>query len=153
MRQNYLVKMKVEINQNFPSLGEPWPKGSNVFITSQGRWFIVDQDNYNRESDEISENEANSIGIVKWFMSKHYIQDWAGNILSYDKLFKRPEFAVSLDFKSFDDAEEYLIELLGDNYEEDRGEYYIEEKVTTQGELDECDHNECDTTCDFKERA
>ena len=44
------------------------------------------------------------------------IFDWAGN-----ELWKHGTF------KSFDDAEEYLSEFLRDEYETDRGEYYIEE--------------------------
>ena len=52
-------------------------------------------------------------------MSKFIIKDWASNILFNEK-----------QFKSFDDAEEFLCEFFSDNgsnYEEERGEYYIEE--------------------------
>lgn len=52
-------------------------------------------------------------------MIKFIIKDWANNILFNEK-----------QFKSFDDAEEFLSEYLDDNglnYEEERGEYYIEE--------------------------
>ena len=45
------------------------------------------------------------------------IKDWAGNLCFHDK-----------EFNSFNDAEEYLSEYLGDNYDEDRSEYYIVEK-------------------------
>lgn len=49
------------------------------------------------------------------------IQDWAGNLMDFGR------------FDSFDDAEEFLCEKLGDNYETDRQEYYILEdtKVRT----------------------
>lgn len=43
------------------------------------------------------------------------IQDWTGRVC-----FDGREFA------SFDDAEDFLSEKLGDAYETDRGEYYIE---------------------------
>lgn len=46
----------------------------------------------------------------------YIIQDWAGNLVFQGKT-----------FKDFDDAEEFLCERLGDNYETDRGEYYITE--------------------------
>lgn len=42
------------------------------------------------------------------------IIDWAGNIMNFG------------NFKSFEDAEEYLCIKLGDSYETDRGEYHIE---------------------------
>lgn len=41
------------------------------------------------------------------------IKDWADNLMDFGR------------FKTFDDAEDFLCEKLGDNYEEDRGEYYI----------------------------
>lgn len=44
------------------------------------------------------------------------IYDWAMNEIRIGKY---------VNFDSFDDAEEVLSEFLGDNYEEDRGEYYI----------------------------
>lgn len=46
---------------------------------------------------------------------KYIIQDWAGNTMSWGK------------FKSFEDAEDFLCEKLDDDYETDRGEYYITE--------------------------
>jgi hypothetical protein len=46
---------------------------------------------------------------------KYIIIDWASNVC-----FNATEFA------SFDDAEDFLSETLGDDYETDRGEYYIE---------------------------
>lgn len=57
-----------------------------------------------------------------------FIQDWAGNRLdSYDFKYRRKDLVNKLMvFGSFDDAEEWLSEKLGDNYETDRGEYYIE---------------------------
>lgn len=47
----------------------------------------------------------------------YIIQDWAGNVCFNGK-----------EFASFDDAEEFLSEKLDDNYEEERGEYYIVEE-------------------------
>jgi len=46
------------------------------------------------------------------------IIDWAGNVCFFGKT-----------FDDFDDAEEFLCEKLGDDYETDRQEYYITEKV------------------------
>lgn len=43
------------------------------------------------------------------------ILDWAGNDVFSGRL-----------FKSFEDGEEFLSEFLGDKYEEDRQEYYIQ---------------------------
>lgn len=51
-------------------------------------------------------------------MTFHIIRDWAGNWLAFDGRDR---------FPSWDDAEEFLSERLGDQYETDRGEYYIEE--------------------------
>jgi hypothetical protein len=45
------------------------------------------------------------------------IQDWAGNVQFHGQ-----------EFDSFDDGEEFLCETLGDDYETDRGEYYVIEK-------------------------
>jgi hypothetical protein len=45
---------------------------------------------------------------------KTVIYDWAGNLM---------EFGT---FKDFEDAEEFLSEKLGDDYETDRGEYVID---------------------------
>jgi hypothetical protein len=42
------------------------------------------------------------------------IKDWAGNLMDFGR------------FKTFDDAEEFLSEKLGDGYETDRGEYEIQ---------------------------
>lgn len=53
-------------------------------------------------------------------MNCHWIiQDWAGNLMDFGA------------FKSFDDAEEFLSEKLGDDYETDRQEYYILKEVNT----------------------
>ena len=41
------------------------------------------------------------------------IIDWAGNVCFHGK-----------EFHSFEDAEEFLSEVLSDNYDENRGEYY-----------------------------
>lgn len=43
-----------------------------------------------------------------------FIIDWAGNVLFEGKR-----------FASFEDGEEFLCEFLGDNYDTDRGEYYV----------------------------
>lgn len=56
------------------------------------------------------------------------IKDWAGNILNHKGNFERPQFAVPMEFTSFDDAESYLSEKLGDDYETDRQELFIERK-------------------------
>lgn len=60
-------------------------------------------------------------------MNKFIIKDWAGNILDYSNRFKKPCFAVALEFVDFEHAEEYLFEQLGENYDDERGEYYIQE--------------------------
>lgn len=46
---------------------------------------------------------------------KFVIIDWASNVCFQ-----------GTEFNSFDEAEEFLSERLGNNYETDRGEYYIE---------------------------
>jgi hypothetical protein len=46
-----------------------------------------------------------------------YIVDWANN-----------HIFGNMNWKSFDDAEEFLCEFLDDNYETDRQEYYILER-------------------------
>lgn len=51
------------------------------------------------------------------------IRDWADNLISFKG---RP-----VEFESFDDGEEVLSEELGDNYETDRGEYYVVPKKET----------------------
>lgn len=48
------------------------------------------------------------------------IKDWAFNICFSSK-----------EFDSFDDAEEFLSNFLGDNYDEDRGEYHITDNDET----------------------
>jgi hypothetical protein len=50
---------------------------------------------------------------------KFEIQDWTGNICFNGKT-----------FKSFEDAEEFLSEKLGESYETDREEYCVLEKET-----------------------
>lgn len=52
-------------------------------------------------------------------MIRYVITDWASNEMRFNKECR--------DFKSFDDAEEYLSEQLGDEYDTDREEYYIVE--------------------------
>jgi len=47
-------------------------------------------------------------------VSKWYIRDWAGNIMFQNET-----------WPSFDDAEKYLSNFLTDDYETDRGEYFI----------------------------
>lgn len=53
-------------------------------------------------------------------MKKYIIKDWAGNLIKFEN---RPYL-----YDSFEDAEEILCEELNDNYETDRGEYYIVEE-------------------------
>jgi hypothetical protein len=50
-------------------------------------------------------------------MTTWIIKDWAGNVC-----FR------GVEFDSFDDGEEYLSIKLGDEYETDRGEYYVQRK-------------------------
>jgi hypothetical protein len=45
------------------------------------------------------------------------IEDWAGNVCFRGK-----------EFNDFDEAEGFLCETLDDDYETDRGEFYITEK-------------------------
>ena len=47
---------------------------------------------------------------------RYVIVDWANNLVFN-----------TIDFESFDDAESYLAEFLGDNYDTDRQEYVIGE--------------------------
>jgi hypothetical protein len=58
-------------------------------------------------------------------MNYFIIQDWIGNVLNFKGEFVPTLFAVDMEFKTFEDAEEYLVKLLGDSYEDDRQEYYI----------------------------
>jgi hypothetical protein len=51
------------------------------------------------------------------YMHKFIIVDWINNVVFHGKT-----------FKSFDDAEEFLDEKLGESYETDRQEYFIIEK-------------------------
>lgn len=51
------------------------------------------------------------------------ILDWAGNVCFKGQL-----------FKSFDDAEEFLCVVLDDQYEDDRGEYYITKVIHVQAQ-------------------
>ncbi len=50
------------------------------------------------------------------------IRDWAGNL----------KFGGQL-FRTFDDAEAYLSEALGDRYETDRGEFYVIDRLLMWG--------------------
>lgn len=61
--------------------------------------------------------EAKKIGPRKSMKGNWKITDWAGNDLTY----------YHGKFESFEDAEERLELFLGDDYETDRQEYYIEE--------------------------
>lgn len=58
------------------------------------------------------------------------IQDWAANFLQFNGKFNfsagGASQGVPMTFASRDDAEDYLIELLGENYDEERSEYYVE---------------------------
>lgn len=69
-------------------------------------------------------------------MTKYTIQDWAGNYPF--EPYGRGRFEIvklggepMRTWPSFDDAEEFLSEFLGDAYEEARQEYYINEVETT----------------------
>jgi len=59
------------------------------------------------------------------------IKDWAGNLMNpyaMVKAYKAPKEAVpTAKFDSFDDAEYFLDIVLGDQYEEERQEYEIDE--------------------------
>ena len=50
--------------------------------------------------------------------ARYFVQDWAGNHIA-------KKDGVPTEFESWEDAEEFLSELLGDKFEEERGEYYI----------------------------
>lgn len=52
-------------------------------------------------------------------MLKYIIKDWADNLIELKN--------KSIDFDTFEDAEEALSEVLGSKYDTDRGEYYIHE--------------------------
>jgi len=52
---------------------------------------------------------------------KYEIRDWANNLMKYKD---RANI-----FDSFDEAEDFLSDYLGDNYETDRQEYYIVERA------------------------
>lgn len=60
-----------------------------------------------------------------------YIEDWAGNYVFQKGGYQGSGhlYKPSITFNSFDDAEEFLSEKLGDNYELERGEYYILELI------------------------
>lgn len=65
-------------------------------------------------------------------MSKKYIiTDWATNILQHNGRFNFSAYGAwtgsPMEFKTQDDAEEYLNKMLGDDQEDERGDYYIEE--------------------------
>lgn len=45
------------------------------------------------------------------------IEDWAGNRMRFN--------GEQSEFDSFEDAEDVLVMVLGDDYESDRGEYYV----------------------------
>jgi hypothetical protein len=49
----------------------------------------------------------------------YQIQDWTGRIMQYSD--------SNNEFETFDDAEGFLSEFLGDNYDTDRQEYEIVE--------------------------
>lgn len=55
---------------------------------------------------------------------KFFIQDWAGNVLTYKGKFDRPEFAVAMEFDSFDDGWDFICSCLADN-DVDREDYIV----------------------------
>ncbi|NBW19804.1 MAG: hypothetical protein EBR82_68710 [Caulobacteraceae bacterium] len=81
-------------------------------------------------------NTKNNSHVAYWeyLASKEQfiIQDWASNTLQHTGKFNfgcyGKELGVPMFFESWEDAESYLHELLGDDYATDRGEYFIEER-------------------------
>jgi hypothetical protein len=64
-------------------------------------------------------------------MAKFIIKDWAGNVMDTFKMTVHYKVAMDVppqSFDSFEDAEDFLCEVLNDKYEEDRGEYYVVDK-------------------------
>jgi hypothetical protein len=64
-------------------------------------------------------------------MKKFIIKDWAGNVMDTFKMTVAYKVAMDIpptEFASFDDAEDFLCEVLNDDYETDRGEYYVVDK-------------------------
>lgn len=55
---------------------------------------------------------------------KYVIQDWVGNY-PFNRFSNSPLNGPDHEFNSFDDAEDFLSETLGDLYDGDRQEYYI----------------------------
>jgi len=51
--------------------------------------------------------------------TKFIIEDWAGNILDFKGNFKLPQFAVPMEFSSFDDAWEYIDSNIDENSHDD----------------------------------
>ncbi|NDD55653.1 hypothetical protein EBZ39_17605 [bacterium] len=80
-------------------------------------------------------NTKNNSHVTYWdyLASKEQfiIQDWASNTLQHTGKFNfgcyGKVLGVPRTFESWDEAEAYLSEFLGGNYELDRSEYYIEE--------------------------
>lgn len=52
------------------------------------------------------------------------IIDWAGNILCFDKIFKKPNLAVAMKFDNFEDGWEYIWENFSEDY---HCEFYVVE--------------------------
>lgn len=49
-------------------VGEPWPLESWVYVQhfkGKGRWILVDESNYMRWASDLSECEANHLGIFR----------------------------------------------------------------------------------------
>jgi hypothetical protein len=64
---------------------------------------------------------------------KFIIKDWAGNVLDFKGRIERPEFAVAMEFATYEDAYEYLVERLADLADEQGlDEYHVEEVESSE---------------------
>ena len=70
---------------------------------------------------------------------KWVIKDWAGNY-PFNWWGKLPFNGPDHLFQTFDDAEEFLSEFLGDTYETDQQDYYIEHYGLNKKYLDTKDY-------------
>jgi hypothetical protein len=62
-------------------------------------------------------------------MEKIIIKDWAGNILNFKGRFESPSFAVPMEFKTSDDAFDWILE----NIEEDAREDIFVDVIEKEG--------------------
>lgn len=67
-------------------------------------------------------------------MAAFIIQDWASNTLQFNGVVNfgcyGTDLGAPMTFESWDEADDYLCQKLGNDYEEARQEYYIEERIT-----------------------